>query len=205
MGEVRRRAEKLARIASRLQAQSGRRGLPALWFLTDEARTPDPLRVAAELPAGAAVLLRHYRDPARARLAAELCRIARARSLRLFIAADPELARAVGAAGLHLPSWALAPAFRPWPDFLVTASVHDCEELRRRRLVCDGFLVSPVFATPSHAGMPWLGPLRLAALVRAAGVPVIALGGVTGRNAGRLLGTGVAGLAAIGALTGEDA
>jgi thiamine monophosphate synthase len=204
MSEVRRRAEKLARIACRLQAQSGWRGLPALWFLTDEARTPDPVRVAAGLPAGAAILLRNYRDPARTRLAAELGRLARARGLRLFVGADPALARAVGAAGLHLPSWAPAPVFRPWPTFLVTASVHDCEELRRRRRIADGFLVSPVFQTLSHAGTPCLGPLRLAALVRTAGAPVIALGGITPGNARQLLGTGVAGLAAIGALTGEE-
>jgi thiamine-phosphate pyrophosphorylase len=75
--------------------------------------------------------------------------------------------------------------------------------LRRRRGVAHGFLVSPVFETVSHAGTSCLGARRLAALVRAAREPVIALGGITPLTARQLLGTGVAGLAAIGAFLDE--
>jgi thiamine monophosphate synthase len=46
-----------------------------------------------------------------------------------------------------------------------------------------------------------LGPLRAAQLVRTTDVPVMALGGVTMSRAARLMGTGIAGVAAIGALT----
>jgi thiamine-phosphate pyrophosphorylase len=42
-----------------------------------------------------------------------------------------------------------------------------------------------------------MGPVRFAALARAAGRPVYALGGVTNETARRLLSTGAAGLAGI--------
>ena len=46
-----------------------------------------------------------------------------------------------------------------------------------------------------------MGPLRLAALVRAAGGPVYALGGINTKNARRLLASGVVGLAAVDGLS----
>jgi thiamine-phosphate pyrophosphorylase len=197
------RAATLARIAAGLQTLSGWPGLPALWFLTDAARTPDPLAIAAQLPEGTAIVLRHYRAPDRAALAAALARIAGRRGLTLFVGADAALASSVGAAGVHLPRWADDASLRPLADLLVTASVHDAQELARRRDIADALIVSPVFATASHAGAPALGPARLTEFVRAAGRPVIALGGITALNALDLRGTGVAGIAASGAFV-ED-
>lgn len=194
-----REIETLTRIARRLQDESRWAGgpLPALWFLTDEARPGDPAAAAAALPPGTGVILRHYRDPARGRLARELAAVASARRLCLFVAADAALARAAGAAGLHLPRW--APAIRPPTDLFVTASAHAAADIAARR-GADAYIAGPVFATPSHPGAEPLGILRLAALVRLAPAPVIALGGMNGRTAQRLKGTGAAGIAAIGAL-----
>src|SRR5262249_43281589 len=121
--------------------------------------------------------------------------------LVLQIGADPVLARAVRA-GLHLPRWAGAAVLRPATDGLVTASAHDAHEVRSRRAFADAFFVSPVFPTQSHAREPALGVVGLSGLVRIAHRPVIALGGVTARNAWTLAGTSVAGLAAIGAFLG---
>jgi len=60
--------------------------------------------------------------------------------------------------------------------------------------------VSPVFesASPS-AGRP-LGTLRFARMIRGAGLPVYALGGVNAASARRLTRSGAAGLAAVEAL-----
>jgi thiamine-phosphate pyrophosphorylase len=69
--------------------------------------------------------------------------------------------------------------------------------LRGARAGADALVVSPIFPSASaSAGKP-LGPLRLARLVRLSRVPVYALGGVNERTARRLLGVGVAGLAAV--------
>ena len=62
---------------------------------------------------------------------------------------------------------------------------------------CDAALVSAVFESRSpSAGRP-IGPRRFARLVRTAGLPVYALGGVDARTARRLLDTGAVGLAAV--------
>ncbi len=202
----------LAELARRLQALAGRtrsrrgRRLPPLLLMTDPARLPDPLAAAAALPAGAGVILRHYDDPDRAALARALAALCRRRRLRLLIAGDAQLAAAVAAGGLHLPEW-LVPQRGRWaplvrPGWLVTAAAHSPRAVARASAAgVDAMLLSPVFATASHPDAPALGPLRFASLVRSSAVPVYALGGISEATAGRLTGSGAAGLAAIGALT----
>jgi thiamine-phosphate pyrophosphorylase len=46
--------------------------------------------------------------------------------------------------------------------------------------------LSPVFPTASHPGAPALGIVRWAGLAHQAGLPVLALGGVSGVSVGRL-------------------
>ncbi len=191
------------------------RRLPPLLMLTDDVRLPDPLAAAARLPAGAAVVLRHYGRPApeRRALGRALAALCRRRRLRLLVAADWRLAAAVGADGLHLPEGlarggaglAAALAWRRQGGRLLTVAAHGAAGLTRaRRLGADAALLSPVFATASHPGARPLGPVRFAALCRAAGLPVYALGGVAAATAPRLRGSGAAGVAAIGALAGGE-
>jgi len=166
------------------QLNSGHPTLPPLLLVSDEGRLPDPLPAAARLPAGSGIVLRHYG------------------------AAGWRLAAAIGAAGIHLPegllrSGRLAPLLG-WARrrrILVTAACHDRAALAlARRLGLGAALLSPVFATASHPGAPVLGALRFAAWCRRAGLPVLALGGITAVTARRLAGSGAAGLAAVGAL-----
>jgi len=190
------------------QLNSGHPTLPPLLLVTDQRRLPNPLAAAARLPAGSGILLRHYQAPDRADLAGTLAALARMRRLKLLVAADWRLAAAVGAAGIHLPegllrSGLLAPLLG-WARRrrrLVTAACHDRAALAlARRLGLSAALLSPVFATASHPGAPALGALRFTAWCRRAGVPVLALGGITATTARRLAASGAAGLAAVGAL-----
>ncbi len=181
--------------------------LPAVILMTDEARLPDPARVVAGLAPGTMAILRHYGDPDRARLAAELAGICRASGVLLSIAGDARLAAAIGAAGVHLPEQALRGGRRAAADsrLLVTAAAHSLPALRRAALAgADAALLSSVFATASHPGAPVLGPQRFARLVREAPLPVYALGGIDRRTAPRLAASGAVGIAAIGALISED-
>ena len=116
-----------------------------------------------------------------------------------MVGADPALARKVGAAGVHLPERRVAEA----PGLVrsglrVTVAAHGAGALARaKRFGCHAALLSPVFASRSpSAGRP-LGPVRFARLTRQAGLPVYALGGIDGKTAKRLLGSGAAGLAAV--------
>ncbi|MEO8113713.1 MAG: thiamine phosphate synthase [Phenylobacterium sp.] len=192
----------MARTAALLRrAGPGRKALPPLLFFTDPGRTPDPAAVARRLPAGSAVVFRAFGASDAEARAAELLRIARAGGLKLLIGADHRLAARIGAHGVHLPE-RLAHRARPLktahPGWIVTAAAHSLSAARRA-LACgpDAVVVSTAFASRSpSAGRP-LGPVRMAALARAAGGPVYALGGITNKTARRLKDAGLVGLAAV--------
>lgn len=191
---------RLRRKALTVSRQAARRlgpALPPAVFLTDPARTPDPARLVACLPPGWGVIYRHFGAPDRAVIAARLATICRRRRLILLIAADPELARTVGADGVHWPH-RLAGRARLWRGRfrLQTGSAHGRRELARlQTLPVDAALVSAVFASASPSAGAAMGALRLRRMARAARLPVYGLGGVNLDNARRI--AGFAGLAAI--------
>jgi thiamine-phosphate pyrophosphorylase len=172
-------------------------GLPPLWFLTDPQRTPDPCAVAAALPAGWGVIFRHFGAADRTEQAQRLAAIARRNRLHLLIAADPTLALAVGAGGVHWPFARRAEA-RQWRKRfrVMTISAHTPAELRAAmRAGADGVLLSAVFPSASPtAGKPY-GHIRFRALARSASAPVYALGGVDADNSAKI--ADIAGVAAI--------
>ena len=195
-------AETLAEAAAGLKRAAGS-ALPALVLMTDSARLADPLPAARVLPAGSAVILRHYGAPDREALARRLAALARRRGLRLLIGGDAALARRVGAAGVHLPARAaaLARTVRWRVEWLVTIAAHSPAALERAAGAgADAALLSPVFATASHPAARPLGPHRFAALARASALPVYALGGIAPARARLLRGSGAVGIAALGGL-----
>jgi thiamine-phosphate pyrophosphorylase len=186
---------------------AGRRPLPTLVLMTDQARLPDPVAAARRLPPGATVILRDRDHPARREIGVRLATVARRRGLVFLVAGDAALAAELKADGVHLPEAELdrAPAIRRrHRRWLVLGAVHSAPALRRaERLGIDAALLSPVFPTRSHPGAPTLGPMRFGALLRSARLPVIALGGIDRRTARRLP-TGAAGIAAIDGLSGAS-
>ena len=171
-----------------------------VWLFTDSARLPDPRPAVGRLPKGrAGVVFRHDGHPDRLALGWDLARICKNRRLMLTVAGDCRLAAALGA-GVHIRAGRWPGPIRP-PGF-VTSSAHDAASLRRAaKAGADLVFLSPAFPTMSHPGGPALGPLRWAALARQAGLPVAALGGVTGRSIRRLPRQMCAAVGAIGALT----
>lgn len=172
-------------------------------ILTDPQRTPDPLAVAERLPQGAGLIYRAFGASDALATARALARMARARGWMLLVGADAALAQACGADGVHLPERSVwrAPRLRArWPGVRITGAAHSGRALMRAgESGLDAALLSVVFASRSpSAGAP-IGPLRLSTLARACKLPVYALGGVEAATAPRLAGTGVAGLAAVGA------
>ena len=193
---------RLAEAAASLK-RAAESALPALVLMTDAARLADPLPAARALPAGSAIILRHYGAPDREALARRLAAVARRRGLLLLVGEDPALARGVGAAGVHLPerAAALARAVRWRAAWLVTTAAHSPAALRKAAAAgADAALLSPVFATASHPGIRPLGPRRFAALAEASPIPVYALGGIDRARARLLRGSGAIGIAAIGGL-----
>lgn len=176
-----------------------------VFFVTDPERTPDPVRIAETLPRGCGMIFRGFGRPEAAATALALAKMARRRGLVLLIGQDEALAARVGAAGVHLPERDLGRASsirQRHPGWLITGAIHSARALAfAGRAGLDAVLLSTAFDSRSPSARPPLGPIRLALLVRGAGVPVIALGGVNGRTAKRLAGTGVSGFAAVDGLS----
>jgi thiamine-phosphate pyrophosphorylase len=195
----------LAELARRLKRPRSAEGLPRLVLMTDSRRLPEPLPAVRALPPGSAVIVREIEGERRARLVRQLRPVCRRRRIRLLVAADEDLARR--ADGLHLSETMVRGGTRRWrlsrrrPDSLVTASAHSAGAIcRAAALGVDAVLLAPVFATASHPQARPIGPLRFARLVRASPLPTYALGGIDEAGARRLLRSGAAGFAAIGAL-----
>lgn len=169
---------------------------------TDPERTPDPVALAETLPRGTGLVYRSFGATDALPVALQLAEIARRRGLILLIGQDFRLALAVGAEGVHLPerlAGMSGPLRRDHPGWIVTSAAHSARAARAAD--GDAVVISPAFPSRSASAGPALGPLRLAQLVRIAGRPAYALGGVTDETAPRLLLTGVVGVAAVDGLT----
>jgi thiamine-phosphate pyrophosphorylase len=181
--------QNLARAAARLNA-----GLLAL--ITDDDRLPDPVGAARALPKGSLVIVRS-RDAKRRRALGETLR-AQTNGLILLAADDPVLADLLH--GLHLPEVRARDAAH-WrvlrPHWVITVAAHSQRGLHAP--YADAALLSPVFATKSHPQAKILTPVRARLMVQRASLPVLALGGVTSRNA--VLLHGFSGIAAITSLS----
>jgi thiamine-phosphate pyrophosphorylase len=167
-------------------------------FFTDPVRTPEPEATARRLPPGSAVVYRAFGAPDGEARALRLRAICRARGLKLLIGQDAGLARDVGADGVHLPerlAYRAGPLKRARPDWLITSASHSLRAARASR--ADAVVISAAMPSRSASAGAALGPIRLAALVRAAERPAYALGGITNKTARRLLRTGIVGLAAV--------
>ena len=140
-----------------------------------------------------------------ATLAVDLVRLTRSTATRVVVNDRLDVALASGADGVHLRSDSMAAAavrrIAP-PGFLVGRSVHSVDEALAAGDV-DYLIAGTVFATVSKPGPHrLLGLAGLRAIVAAAGVPVLAIGGVGMEQLGVIADTGAAGVAAIGLFLG---
>ena len=169
--------------------------------MTDDDRLLDPVAAALALPKGSLVIVRS-RDAKRRYALGEALR-AQTSGLILLAADDPVLADILH--GLHLPE-ARARDAAHWrvlrPHWVITVAAHSPRGLHAP--CADAALLSPVFATKSHPEAQPLTPARARMMAQHASLPVLALGGVTSRNAALLHGfSGIAAITALGALPGK--
>lgn len=131
---------------------------------------------------------------------------------KLLVNAQVDVALAVGADGVHLPSRDLSVAevhaiwkhARPGTRPVVSIACHTLEETREAAAAgADFALFAPVFGKKDAPGVPAAGLEGLRAACRA-GVPVLALGGVTLTNARACMEAGAAGVAGIRLFQDQD-
>ena len=178
--------------------------LPPLHVVTDDATAarPDFLRIAAEVVAeGGPSIALHLRAPlanglAVYRWAEALRTLTRDAGALLLVNDRVDVALAVDADGVQLGRRGLmvADARRvAGAERLIGVSVHTSAEMDEAR-GADFVLVGSVYATASHPGRAGMGVQGLAAF---AGLPLVAVGGVTPERVAELREAGVRGVAAI--------
>ena len=183
---------------------------PPFLMLSDLTRQPDWRAAVTAQPRSVGLVLRDYDHHARAEMAAGMARLCHGQGRYFSIAGDARLA-AKHVAAFHCPSHILArlPLWRGLRRISThvksrthTAAVHNHGELiAAKRAGFTTVLISPIFATPSHADAAPLGLMRAVPLLRAAremGLRAYALGGMDMQSWHRLGGLAVAdGFAAI--------
>lgn len=193
----------VARVLARDGAKvSHTPSLPPLLFFTDPDRTPRPWETAARLPAGAAVVYRHFGRADAEETGWRLREVTRKLRVHLLVGLDAALAETVGADGVHLPEQALGQARRlseAHPEWLITGAAHAGSALDAPHL--HARVLSPLFPAggPSSA-TPALGLAGFRALAASATCPVYALGGIDAKNARELIGSGACGMAGVSAI-----
>ena len=122
----------------------------------------------------------------------------------LFVNGNVEAAAALAADGVHLPED--GPPIdevrgRVGETMLISRAVHSLDAaVSAEREGADVLQLGTIFETPSKPGVTPLGIDGLREVCASVSVPVIAIGGITPRNAGDVLRAGAAGIAVIGAI-----
>lgn len=180
--------------------------LPPVHVVTDDEvlARPDVADVAVSLlDAGGASVALHLRGPRVSgrrleTLAGRLSKARRSSGAWLVVNDRIDVAAAAGADGVQLGARSLAPeaARRVAPGLRIGVSVHDVDAARRAS-GADWLVGGTIWPTPSHPDRPGGGPGHLAALVAAATVPVVAIGGVTPGRVAAARDAGAAGVAVL--------
>ncbi len=126
-----------------------------------------------------------------------------AHDARLIIHSQADIAKAVGADGVHVAAVDIKEiaAMRQWlkhASMIFSASCHHAGELQQaEHCGADFTLLSPIFPTNSHPDAPHLGIKHFQTLADATPLPVIALGGITLENRAELANYPIAVISAI--------
>jgi thiamine-phosphate pyrophosphorylase len=123
----------------------------------------------------------------------------------LIVNSRLDVAQVCGADGVHLPErGASVAAIRrlAGDGFIIGRSVHSVEEaVKAQDEGADYVQVGAIFPTRSHPGPP-AGLALLEGVAVRVGIPILAVGGITGENVGQVMRAGARGAAVISAILG---
>ena len=140
-------------------------------------------------------------DTALIKLAQPIAALCQNYDAKLFINTHINVARDVGAAGIHLPAKAepvgSVKETETGDNFYIGCSVHSLDAAKRREVEGADFLTySPIYPTASKPGYgPAVGTTSLTEVVEGVKLPVFALGGITPDRVQECLAAGAFGVA----------
>ena len=187
---------------------------PPLLVITDrrQARGPLPDIMRAACEAGCRWFSIREKDLSpdeQIALARELVPIVRSFGARVMLHGEPRIAEVAGLDGFHLSAGSNAADARAalGPERLVGISGHSAAEAAKLDpTLVDYAIAGPAYETESKPGYgPALGAERIAEIVAAAAVPVLAIGGIRSDKIGDLARANVAGIAVMGSIMRADA
>lgn len=180
---------------------------PPLLVVSDrrQARTPLAAVFAAVLGAGCRWISLREKDlpeDEQIILARQMLPRTRVAGARLLLHGEARLAALAGTDGVHLPAGSDPSAARALlgAQKLIGVSIHTVPEAEAIDPAhVDYALAGPAFETASKPGYgPEIGRKGLGEIVRAARVPVLAIGGINTARVAELIAAGAAGIAAMG-------
>lgn len=195
----------LATVAKQLRVDGPHCRLSPLVFMTDpnrlKGRTENTAEIIRRLPQGCAVIYRHFGNPDQAQLLRD---ITREQDRQLLIGNDPKLAETIGADGVHFSRDAALSGPITWrakhPDWIITMAGLKAGAYLAPLDSLDALFMSSIFPSRSPSAGEPIGVENLKRRAAVLPVPVFALGGINAATAPQLIGSGIAGLAAIGGL-----
>ena len=136
--------------------------------------------------------------------AKELQALCRERHVPFIVNDNVDIAKAMDADGVHVGQddmSALDARAKLGPDKLIGVSAHTVEEaLLAEKQGADYLGVGAVFPTSSKSDVGEMSYETLKAICKAVSIPVVAIGGISGENVGKLAGSGICGVAVISAI-----
>lgn len=178
--------------------------MPPLLFFTDPERTPEPWKIAQNLPQGSAVVYRAFSRPDAETTGMKLRAACDRAGVLLLVGKDEVLATTIKADGLHLPEIDMSraePLSEQYPHWLMTCALHG--PLGDRSATgLDAYVVSPVFAAGGASrAKADLGIETFSQIIDALPCPAYGLGGIHPANAAQLLTTRACGIAGVEAFS----
>ncbi len=126
---------------------------------------------------------------------------------RVVVNGDPEVAKASGATGVHLPEdgTPISTARAILGDrALIGKSVHSTRAaIKAEQDGADYIYFGTVFNTTSHPGGPTTGLSGITKSSNAVSIPVIGIGGINAQNINSVMDAGASGAAVISAIIGQ--
>ena len=136
--------------------------------------------------------------------ARELQALCRERHIPFIVNDNVDIAKAMDADGVHVGQddmETMDVRAKLGPDKIIGVSAHTVEEaLLAEKQGADYLGVGAVFPTSSKSDVGEMSYETLKAICKAVSIPVVAIGGISGENVGKLADSGICGVAVISAI-----